>query len=297
MDLEGLRALIAVIETGSFSAAAKSLRAARATLRRRIDDLEARSGVSLVRIGQEGAVATEAGKLLAARGRAMLTEAQALVRAVRELDRGERAVIKYVLPVGPPPHLIPLAADLIRTMLPGATWELRFSDDPLSEDIEDAAFAFHIGLPPPAGQWRALQVREVPQVLQASPAYLAKSRPSRVEDLDDHPLFVWRGPGLDPTIVPRVDGEEHPVHPAIITSDVHLLRVLAERGKGIIFAPRFTFSRVFYQGPEPEIVLGDQVRRTLGVWIVSPDNARNSNTERVLRAMLDFAETFLRYGE
>lgn len=39
MDLEELRAFLAVADTGSFLTAAKSLRMSRATLRRRIDQL------------------------------------------------------------------------------------------------------------------------------------------------------------------------------------------------------------------------------------------------------------------
>ncbi|MGB5311463.1 MAG: LysR family transcriptional regulator, partial [Polyangiales bacterium] len=48
MNLDELRAFVAVSETGSIVAAARSLNFARATLRRRLDELEARAGVPLL---------------------------------------------------------------------------------------------------------------------------------------------------------------------------------------------------------------------------------------------------------
>ncbi|WP_293262739.1 LysR family transcriptional regulator [Nannocystis sp.] len=69
------RAFIAVVETGSFLSAATSLNVARATLRRRVDALEARAGVPLLERSARGVVVTEAGALLATRGRHVLQEA------------------------------------------------------------------------------------------------------------------------------------------------------------------------------------------------------------------------------
>ena len=58
MDLEELRVLVAVAETGSLLGAAEKLGITRSTLRRRIDDLEARTHVPLlVRSPQGAAVA------------------------------------------------------------------------------------------------------------------------------------------------------------------------------------------------------------------------------------------------
>ena len=87
MDLEEFRAFIAVVETGSFLAAATNLNLARATLRRRVDALEARAGVPLLERSARGVVVTEAGSLLASRGRHVLQEASALIASVREIGR------------------------------------------------------------------------------------------------------------------------------------------------------------------------------------------------------------------
>jgi DNA-binding transcriptional LysR family regulator len=48
MNLDELRALIAVVDTGSMIAASKVTRMPRVSLRRRLDELEARAGVALL---------------------------------------------------------------------------------------------------------------------------------------------------------------------------------------------------------------------------------------------------------
>src|SRR5262245_55449269 len=100
MDLEELRAFLHVVETGSFLAAADSLRVSRTTLRRRVGSLEARAGVSLVESTAHGVVLTEAGHMLAQRGRVMAQEASALLASIREVGQQPSGVLRVVLPVG-----------------------------------------------------------------------------------------------------------------------------------------------------------------------------------------------------
>ena len=75
----------------------------RATLRRRIDQLEARAGVHLVDRTRLGAPLTEAGKVLAARGRLMVNEASALLASVREAGSEPAGELRVLLPIGLPP--------------------------------------------------------------------------------------------------------------------------------------------------------------------------------------------------
>jgi DNA-binding transcriptional LysR family regulator len=106
MDLEEFRSFLAVVETGSFLAAATTLNMARATLRRRVEALEARAGVPLLERTARGVVLTEAGVLLAARGRKVMQEASALVASVREIGREPVGVLRIGLPVGLPPQAL-----------------------------------------------------------------------------------------------------------------------------------------------------------------------------------------------
>lgn len=118
MDLEELQAFLHVVKHGSFHAAAEATGMPRTTLRRRVESLQARSGVPLLESNRQGVVLTEAGRALAGRGQAMVEEASALVSSIREIGREPSGLLRLVLPVGlPPHHMAPIFAS-IRSMYP-----------------------------------------------------------------------------------------------------------------------------------------------------------------------------------
>ena len=151
MDLEELRAFLAVADSGSFLTAAKSLRLSRATLRRRIDQLEARAGVMLV--DRTGVLLTEAGTMLAGRGRLMVQEASALIESVREVGAEPAGVLRILLPVGLPPHLLTPLLGFVRARYPRISYRVHFSDDPVGGIIENVDLALHFGDRSPSGPW------------------------------------------------------------------------------------------------------------------------------------------------
>src|SRR5437763_16611588 len=118
MDLEQLRAFLAVVETGSFLTAARSLKLSRATLRRRIDELEARAGIPLLERTRMGAVVTEPGRVLAARGRLLVQEAGAVLQSVREIGSAPSGTLRIMLPAGLPPHVLTPLFALMRMRYP-----------------------------------------------------------------------------------------------------------------------------------------------------------------------------------
>ena len=88
MDLDDLRAFLAVLDAGSVSGAAAALGVPRSTLRRRLEELESRVGTPLWSRDQHGATPTAAGELLARQGRALLQAHEALLASVRARGRG-----------------------------------------------------------------------------------------------------------------------------------------------------------------------------------------------------------------
>jgi DNA-binding transcriptional LysR family regulator len=81
VDWERHRAFLAVVDTGSLSAAARQLVAAQPTVRRRIEDLEAQLGVALFTRSPSGLTPTPLGLELAQHARAMALAAASLARA------------------------------------------------------------------------------------------------------------------------------------------------------------------------------------------------------------------------
>src|SRR5262245_28360838 len=118
MDLEELRAFLQVVEQGSFLAAADALTVSRTTLRRRVGSLEVRAGVPLLESTQQGVVLTDAGRVLAARGRMLEEEANALIASVREVGQEPSGVLRIALPVGLPPHVLAPLLVAVRATYP-----------------------------------------------------------------------------------------------------------------------------------------------------------------------------------
>jgi DNA-binding transcriptional LysR family regulator len=272
MDLEELRAFIDVVETGSFLAAAESLGVSRTTLRRRVEALEARAGVPLLKSTPQGIILTEAGEVLAQRGRLMMQETSALLASIREVGQAPSGVLRLVLPVGLPPHLLTPLFGLLRSSYPLLRVHARFSGDPLSEPLDGVDMAVHFGEDTPRGPWLSYRVMRVREGLLASREYLERRGvPRSLEELRGHELFAWEAPGEDARTWPTFRGTVFSVEPALITADIHLIRSCCLAGLGIGLIPSV-------QLPDPDLpadllvpVLPDEVGRERPVRISVPE--------------------------
>ena len=291
MDLEELRALLAVADTGSFLTAAKSLRLSRATLRRRIDQLEARAGVLLVDRTRVGVSLTTAGSVLAARGRLMVQEVSALIQSVREVGAEPSGVLRILLPVGLPPHVLTPMLGYVHSRYPRLTFRLHFSDDPAGGLVEDVDLAVHFGETSPKGPWVARELVRIRVWLVASAAYLAqRGTPRTLSDLAQHDLLAWECPGADGKLWPLRGGGTLSVSPLLITRHIHLIRQFALAGHGIALVPDAML-------PDPGVpegtlvpVLPELVCRDIGLRVMVP--AVLSEIPRI-RALLDLIKPFI----
>ena len=85
MDFRQLRYFLAVLDAGSFTAAARRLHVSQPALGYQVKQLEARHGVPLLERHSRGVTATPAGLLLAGHGRRILTEVEAAEAALSGL--------------------------------------------------------------------------------------------------------------------------------------------------------------------------------------------------------------------
>lgn len=290
MDLEEFRAFLAVAETGSFLAAAVNLNVARATLRRRVEALEARAGVPLLERSARGVVLTEAGALLAARGRAVVQEASSLVASVREIGREPVGVLRVLLPVGLPPHAMALLFAAMRSLYPKLMMQARFAEEPGDAALTDIDLVVHFGVGPLPGSWLSYEVMRTRERLIASADYLQRrGTPTKVEELAGHELLSWCAPGEDGRVWPTRTGEALEVDPALVCADVHLIRQLVLLGQGIGYVPDA-------QLPDPGVpdgtivpVLPEVVGRDRSLHMAVPTALANSPK---LRAMVKQIQAF-----
>jgi DNA-binding transcriptional LysR family regulator len=290
VDLEALRAYLAVVETGSFVSAAASLRYARATLRRRVDELEAQAGVPLLHRTGQGATPTEAGRVLADRGRRILREASALLSSVREVGAEPSGTVRFVLPVGLPPELLTPLYAILRERYPKLHLRIRFADDPMTGLLKDVdvAVCFDRGAVP-EGPWISHELLRIREGLFATPRYLKRQgTPGSPDDLAGHDLLVWEAPDADATSLPLRSGAELRVDPALACADIHLLRQCAGADLGIAFVPDGDVPDLQVSGLVP--VLPEAIGRERALRVVLP--AALSDIPRI-KAVLDLVRTFV----
>jgi len=292
MDLEEFRAFLAVVETGSFLAAATNLNVARATLRRRVEALEARAGVPLLERSARGVVVTPAGSLLASRGRLVVQEATALIASVREIGREPVGVLRIALPVGLPPYVLTPLFDALRSAYPRLAIQLRISDDPLAGSHEDIDLMAHFGATGPSGSWLSYELVRMREWLLASSDYLERrGTPGSIEALGGHELLSWLAPGEDGRLWPTLSGEPIEVEPALVTADIHLIRQCVIAGLGIGFMPDIML-------PDPGVapgtlvpVLADRIGRDRALHIAIPSAlAGLPKLQAVIRHLQAFLE-------
>ncbi|RFF33015.1 LysR family transcriptional regulator [Wenzhouxiangella sediminis] len=125
ITLEQWRALVAVVEGGSYAAAADAVNKSQSTLSYAVDRIETLLGVELFTIEGRRAVLTPAGHTLYRRARALLDESGQLERLAGRLAAGEEAELK-------------LAAEIIFP-----TWLLLECLDELSGDFPDMRVQLH----------------------------------------------------------------------------------------------------------------------------------------------------------
>jgi LysR family transcriptional regulator, nitrogen assimilation regulatory protein len=124
MDVRQLEALLAVAETGSFTAAADHLRTVQSNVSEHVRQLEAELGVQLLVRGRRGTVPTEFGARVIERGRAIRSEIEALHKDLSMLQGLEtgHATLGVVGTVSR--LLVPMVVSEMRRSAPGLSLRL-----------------------------------------------------------------------------------------------------------------------------------------------------------------------------
>jgi DNA-binding transcriptional LysR family regulator len=265
------QAFLAVLESGSLSAAARRLSLSQPTVRHRIESLEKALGQPLFTRGVNGLTPTDEARLLADYVRRMAFASDAFCRAVGS-DSGalsgtvRLSVAEFVGIEVIPPMLVPL-----RERHPGLEIELVLSNvmaDVLHQEA-DIAVRMH---PPEQDALVCQHAGRIAMGFFASPTYIeTHGLPSRLEELRDHALIgsdktpadrQWMA-GLAEQIGGRVRfAFRTDSHPA------QLAAVRAGLGIGIVQVP--VGARGLIR------VLPDVILQQLDAWIVAHEDLRRS---------------------
>lgn len=294
MDLEELRGFMAVVDSGSLLGAATHLGIPRATLRRRIDALEARAGVPLLERSARGVNVTDAGMILVDRGRRLLEEGAALLAAVQQLGQEPARTFRIHVPVGLPPTGVVTQTKILQAFMPHLGLSIHVSEDPLANLHHDVDLAMHLDDRAPPPPWQDQTLLTMPVHLLGSPEYLeARGRPETVDDLAHHSLAAWAPPNGTADRWTLRTGQTVTVRPVLVSNDPHLLRQHARAGVGLAWLPDAPLDLLGLPIDELVPVLDDVLGHRMSLKMSIPE--AQANRPKVQK-VITLVQRFFAYG-
>jgi DNA-binding transcriptional LysR family regulator len=128
LDVRRLRVLCEVARQGSFSGAAASLGYTQPAISRQIALLEAEAGTTLVRRVPQGAILTDAGRLLVERGEAVLARLADIEHELKALAGLEGGQLRLASFASAAASIVPLAIAEFRKRYPGVELSIMMAD-------------------------------------------------------------------------------------------------------------------------------------------------------------------------
>ena len=191
--LDAMSLLVAVVDAGGFSAAARRLALPLATVSRKVAELETYLGVQLLQRSTRHIALTDAGRSYVEACRRILDDVNETERAAG----GEYAAPKGDLVITAPVvfgrlHVTPVVVDFLKAY-PEINIRLQLSDRVSHLLEEHIDLAVRIG-PLPDSSLVATKVGEVRQVVCACPEYLVqRGWPTVPEDISQHDCISYDG--------------------------------------------------------------------------------------------------------
>lgn len=271
MELNQLRALIAVLDSGSLLNGSRLLQVSRTTLHTWIDALEQSLEMELLVRTPRGVQATDFGLQFAERARTLLRDADSLLAsAVRERQEvlGE---LHIRFPLGVPPLLMTSFPALFHERYPHINLRVEVTGAPTDDIPPRTDFILHFGPRVPSGPYKSFVLARFTEHLLASTRYLDRhGRPRTLEELCEHRLLSWRAPGEDGCTWPLRDGGTVEVDPLLVLNDPYPLHRMVGTDQGIAFVPDAGTDKGDTPRDEIELVLPDLIGRESSFHVLVP---------------------------
>jgi DNA-binding transcriptional LysR family regulator len=184
--LEAMSVIVAVTETGSFSAASRRLGMPVATVSRKVADLETRLRAELFQRSSRRMTLTDAGRDYVEACRRIMEQVDDAERQVSGEYRSPKGELAVTTPWGlGHTHLLPLAVEFLKCF-PEIDLRLLLTDRVVDTVEEGIDAAVRIGSLPESSMI-ATRIGSIRVVVCASPAYLAeRGRPQTPDQLRDY---------------------------------------------------------------------------------------------------------------
>lgn len=276
---DGINEFVCVVETESFTAAAKRLDVSVAHISRQVNQLEDRLGAKLLYRTTRKLRLTEVGEVYYQHARKILDDIQTAERAVMEMEGKPTGKLRITAPVYYGEYfLAPLVNDFL-LQYPQLDLELKLTNETVDLVKEGYDLAIRLGtLDSSSLMCRKLARRT--QYLCASPAYLAAhGTPQTLADLANHrclggSLDHWR-------FLENGKLRNWRVGSAWSCNSGLALKDAALKGLGIVQLPDYYVHEALAQGLLVSLLESHRLPDD-GVWVVYPQNRHLSPKVRLL---------------
>lgn len=230
--LDELSVLVAVLEAGSLTGAARRLRRSAPAVTRVLAALEARAGARLIERTTRRLAPTEAGRRLEAHARRLLAAYD------EALEVGDDGPLQGDLTVTAPVvfgrlHMTPIVASFL-DLHPQVRVELVLNDHNLDMIDDRIDVGLRIGQLADSGLM-ARKVGEVTRMVLASPAYLARrGAPTTPRETAEHEVIYSGFSGAGPEW--RFRDQTVRLAPRMLVNGVDAALVVAKAGRGLVRA-------------------------------------------------------------
>ena len=282
-----MKMLVSVVEAGSISAAAERLNLAKSAVSRRLSELEARLGVSLIHRTTRRLNLTDSGRAYYARCVAILADVEEAESALSQAHSALKGTLKVALPLSfGLLHLSPLIQAFM-TEHPDVRFEIDFNDRQIDLMQEGFDLAIRVATLEDSSLI-ARRLAPIRHVVCASPGYLAHhGTPHAAADLARHLCLAYsnaRDPGLWSYRGPGGESGQVRVPVRLAASSGEFLMLAALAGEGLVLLPSFYVHETLRTGQLLPL-LTDHVWPELAAYAVYPPTRHLSNRAR---AFIDF---------
>ncbi|WP_455556487.1 LysR substrate-binding domain-containing protein [Comamonas sp.] len=300
-DLHELLIFARVVQDGSFTRAAQSLRLPKTTVSRKVQELEARLGFPLMHRTTRKSTLTEAGSVLYEHAQRVAAELKEAQSAMEQLSHGPQGHLRVSAP-----HsfaiawITPLLAEFY-ALYPHVRIELLLGHEPLDVLSKEIDVALRLGNLPSSGLV-ARRLATFRMQIYASPTYVQRyGAPQHPDELIQHRALVLPLARQDQRYVWKLRRHEHPgsaleafaVHPILEASDPEALYAPMLSGMGLMQIMSINMQRYVAAG-QAVPVLSDWIGPEPAFSAVFP---RGHGRSPKVRAFLDFLIERLHFGE
>jgi DNA-binding transcriptional LysR family regulator len=287
MDLfASMRMYVAVVDGGSFAAAADKLEISRAMVSKQIQKLEEHLGTRLMNRTTLRLSLTETGREFYERSMQIIGDVEEAEQIAGQMTRTPQGVLRVTIPLSYGQHRLgAIIGDYIQAY-PQVQLDISLSDRKVDLVDEGMDMAIRIGAMPQS-DLIARKIGGVRSIICASPSYLARhGTPQTPADLASHAClgYTLSGTGAEWKLEGPEGSLVAPISGPIRADNGDIIRLAARSGAGIAFQPQFIVGDDIDSGALVR-VLPEWQSAEMGVYAVYPSRKHLSAK---VRTFVDF---------